>query len=550
MTAPLIGAPQYPAPLPLIPEAAAGAPYPLHALPPLLREAAEAIARHVQAPAALAGQCVIGAAAYLAQTRVNAPHLHHPEGMPCSLFLLTLGQSGDRKSECRRLAFRVIDDAERETRNNYRQQCSDIESEAVHLKGRARDEYMAKHPLPTDPRTQYSDATFEPIAGDFIRGMAAACWDTDEGGQLFGGASMKADTRAATLGGLVRAFDSGTFERTRSRGNVEGSGIAYNRRLSVHLLAQPIAVAEALADPLLQGQGFLARFLFADAPSLAGTRLLTIESMAASAYNDPRLHRFWDRCRAIMAAPGHIDPNNSEASPPVLALTTDAEAIWLAHYNDVEQQQGALGEFAGVRPFAGRAGEIARRLAAVLACFEQRDGIDADTMYQACAITRYSVGEWARYTEGERIHPDLKQAAALLEWLREKGWHDIHRDQLGNQGPTRNRAKLRDRLLAVLVEHHHLLTTDGKQFRINPALSAESADFAESQQPRDVESAETLRKGAEDSLPANRAAEKSALLRTPSAASSPETTGASAPSAHSARVPHETETLALFGGEI
>src|SRR5690554_2645364 len=199
MNGPLIGAPQYPAPLPLIPETAAGTPYPLHSLPTLLRDTAETIAQHVQAPAALAGQCVIGAAVYLAQTRANAPHLHRPEGMPCSLFLLTLGQSGDRKSECRRLAFRVIDDAEREARSSHRQQCDDIDRAGAHLKGKARDEYLAEHPLPADPRTQYSDATFEPIAGDFIRGMAAACWDTDEGGQLFGGASMKADTRAATL---------------------------------------------------------------------------------------------------------------------------------------------------------------------------------------------------------------------------------------------------------------------------------------------------------------------------------------------------------------
>lgn len=547
MNAPLIGEPQYPVPLPLIPNTGQPAPYPLHALPPLLRDAAEAIAHHVQAPPALAGQCVIGAAAYLAQTRANAPHLHNQDGMPCSLFLLTLGQSGDRKSECRRFAFRVIDDTEREARNSHRQQCSEIEQEAGRRKGKARDEYLAEHPLPADPRTQYSDATFEPIAGDFIRGMAAACWDTDEGGQLFGGASLKADTRASTLGGLVRAFDNGTFERTRSRGNIEGSGIAYHRRLSVHLLAQPVAVAEALTDPLLQGQGFLARFLFADAPSLAGTRFLTTERMAARAYNDPRLHRFWDRCRAIMASPAHIDPETGEVKPPALLLTQAAEAIWLEHYNAIEQQQGTLGEFAGVRPFASRSGEIARRLAAVLACFEQRSEIDADTMRNACEIARYSVGEWARYTEGERIHPELKQAAALMDWLHEKGWQFFDARQLQREGPqsVRKSAKARDRLLAVLVEHRHLLSSDDKQFRINPA--ATTATTATTPTTQGPERCDSFATSCDTPDPLTHLSQPVATV---SQAATPANPGLVAEVANVARIPCENGKPALFGGEI
>jgi len=75
---------------------------------------------------------------------------------------------------------------------------------AAGLKGKARDEFLAAHPMPPDPKTQYSDATFEPLAGDFIRGMPAASWDTDEGGQMLGGSSLKADTVAATLGGAWR----------------------------------------------------------------------------------------------------------------------------------------------------------------------------------------------------------------------------------------------------------------------------------------------------------------------------------------------------------
>lgn len=457
------------APRPLLPdEPTPSAAYPVEALPPVMRAAALAIAEHVQAPLALAAQCVIGAAAHLAQTRINAPHIHKQEGMPASLFMLTLADSGDRKSECRRLAFRVVDDAEREARTTHRQACAVIEAEAAQYKGKKREEHLDANPLPPDPRTQYSDATFEPIAGDMIRGTAAASWDTDEGGQMLGGASLKADTRTATIGGLCRAFDTGDFERTRSRANLEGSGFAYSRRLSVHLLAQSVAVAEALRDPLLRGQGFLPRFLFAAPVSLAGTRLLTAEQMGRRSWADPRLQAYWERCRAIQASPGHINRDTSEVRPPVLALTAEGEAEWLAFYNEVEGEQGALGQYAGLRPFAGRAGELARRVAAVLAFFEGRDRIDGEAMRNACAIVRHSLEEWLRYTDRATVDPDRQQAAKLLEWLGEKGWREFEARALQREGPScvRKSAQRRDKLLAILAEHGHLITSDRKQFRL------------------------------------------------------------------------------------
>ncbi|WP_324731586.1 DUF3987 domain-containing protein [Pseudomonas paeninsulae] len=459
-----------PAPLPLLPEVEAAAPYPVEALPPLMRDAAQAIAEHVQAPPALAAQCVIGATAYLAQTRVNAPHIHRQDGMPCSLFLLTLADSGDRKSECRRLAFKTADEAEEKARTDHRQACAEITAMASGLKGKALEQFTAEHPLPTDPRTQYADATFERIAGDMIRGTSAASWDTDEGGQVLGGASLKADTRAATLGGLVKAFDTGAFERTRSHGNLEGSGFAYNRRLSVHLLAQAVTVGGALDDPLLRGQGFLPRFLFASPASIAGTRFLTAEQLNRKAYADPRLQRYWARCEEISATAQAINPETGEVRPHALELSPAAAADWLEFYNEVEGEQSPLGKFANLRPFAGRAGEIARRLAAVLACFEGQTQIDSDCMCRAAALVRYSVGEWARYTDSEAVNPKLQQAAALLEWLQVNHWTVFDARALQREGPRfiRKSAKQRDQLLTVLVEHHQLLSNDGKQFTTNP----------------------------------------------------------------------------------
>ena len=183
MNAPLMTDLQLQAPEPLLPEATKPTAYPVHRLPPLMRDAALAIAEHVQAPLALASQCVLGAVTHLAQTRVNAPHLHDPNGMPCSLNMLTLALSADRKDSCHALAGKPITEKEKEVRDHYRRACAEIMAEADHFKGKAREAFLAENPLSADPRTQYGgDATWEPIVGDFVRGKAAPrkagnCWE-------------------------------------------------------------------------------------------------------------------------------------------------------------------------------------------------------------------------------------------------------------------------------------------------------------------------------------------------------------------------------------
>ncbi len=550
---PLIPEPTHPEPLPLLPELTKAAPYPIDQLPQTMRSAAQSIAYHVQAPLELAAQCVIGAAVYLAQSRINAPHMHRQDGMPASMFLLTLADSGDRKSECRRLAFKTIDEAEREARQEHRRESEQITSFADGLKGKERDKYLLEHPIQPDPRTQFSDATFEPIAGAFIRGMTAASWDTDEGGQMLGGASLKADTRAATLGGLVKAFDDGTIERTRAGGNMEGSGFAYNRRLSIHLLAQSVTVAAALNDPLLQGQGFLPRFLFASPESLAGSRLLSAAKMDEKAFSDSRLQKFWNRCEAIQATSQQVDHETGEVKPPVLAMSADAQTAWMNFYNETEREQATLGEYAEIKPFAGRSGELVRRLAAVLAYFEGKAEIDTGIMANACAIVRHSLSEWVRYMGSARPDAKLVQAAVLMDWLRAKGWIEFHRDRLGKEGPTRKNAKARDELLAILHRHHHLISSDGKLFRINPRCCAESAESAETQQGRRFGGAEEVRRGAENQEATHKPAsaeEKSAPFRTNSAQGNPVNTGLSAQSAQSALSAHAQAMKPMFGGEI
>lgn len=398
--------------------------YPLNAFPEIARDAIEAIAYHVQAPKGLAGQCVLGTLGYIAQIHVNAPHLHNSLGMPCSLFILTEGASGDRKSACHNLADKVIKEREQIRVIEYNQAITDFYKGLSACKGKKQiDDFVAENPIPRNPKSIFADATIEPIAGAFIAGdIRNGAWASDEGGQFFAGSTMKSETANSALGALTRVFDQGIFERTRAKSNLEKGGIAVDIRLMINLLGQREVLSRALTDPILRGQGFLPRFIFAAPQSLAGSRINTPEKLKEKSYNDPRLQRFWEHGGKLLPDPS--DPISKQDYQEiesnhrcVLELNEQAESIWLAFYNQTETPQTIGGEYEFIKPFAGRAGELARRIATVFAFFEGKTEIDHNAMQGACDLVQYSLNEWLRYADTEVVDSNTITAEKVEKWL-------------------------------------------------------------------------------------------------------------------------------------
>lgn len=86
-------------------------PFPLEALGPL-KDAADAIHDKTQAPAAIAAQAVLSVVALAVQGLADVETLGGKA--PCSIFLLTVAVSGERKSTCDNLAMRAVRDFEEE----------------------------------------------------------------------------------------------------------------------------------------------------------------------------------------------------------------------------------------------------------------------------------------------------------------------------------------------------------------------------------------------------------------------------------------------------
>lgn len=407
--------------LPLVqPETSVNSIYPIHALPPLARDAVLAIAEHVQAPIAMTAQCVIGAMSHIAQAHVNAPHPFNPQGEPCSLYLLTEGQSGSRKSTSRNMADKAIIEHERKQYEQYRRELEQWKCGQAGLNKKDKEVYGAENPPPNDPSTLYSDITLESIAGLYVDGILNnASIASDEAGQFFGGYTMKGDTRTQAIGGYAKLFDDGFVERTRSKSNLNGSGRAYDVRLTFNLQGQHEVLSDALKDPVLRGQGFLPRFILTIPENLAGTRLQDAIYRSKNANHDHRLIAYWTRCEYLLDdCPRPQGGQELHNGRYVIPMNDEAKEIDASFYNMFEELQGKGKRYEYLQAFASRASQLARRLATVFAYFEGLQWIDAKTLTGACEVVKHSLNEWAMYADIEvKAESDAER---LIKWLVRK----------------------------------------------------------------------------------------------------------------------------------
>ena len=165
-----------------LPEAAETTPdaYPMHALGKVLGEAARAIADDVQAPDALVAGSVLAAASLAAQPLANVV-LPHGQRCPLSLFIVSSGQSGDRKSAADAVAGSEIEEARRRDAREYAKELQRYE-DAKASKGKGDPEPE----VPTPKTLTTSNATVEGLSR-LLKAQSSVGLFSAEGGEMLGG---------------------------------------------------------------------------------------------------------------------------------------------------------------------------------------------------------------------------------------------------------------------------------------------------------------------------------------------------------------------------
>ncbi|TWH76259.1 uncharacterized protein DUF3987 [Azomonas agilis] len=500
--------PEPPQPL-ITDQLAPQAPFPVAALGRILAPAAQAIAEGVQVPLSMAAGSVLAAAALPAQGHANI--LIDGRLIPISVFFISIAPSGQRKSAADDVALKAHKKYQKKLFAQYKEDFEKYKDEKDTY-DRAREALLRQikggegvepikaelaaleRPIPPlQPYILVDDPTIDALLKALLFGQSSMGLFSGEGAVIFGGHSMKPENLARTVAALSLRWDGAVLTRNRVGDNE--SSIRYGCRLTVYIQIQPVIAKEVLANSIMQGQGFLARFLISWPESLAGTRLYRQINLST----DPRMLGYWQRMTQLLEQTPQ--PENGEDEPPrqQLKLTPEAQALWIAEYNRIEGQLGRLGDLSDIEAWGSKAAEQILRIAGVLAVTDGHSSIGADVMDCAIELGRWYLGEALRLCHPTQQDPDLVAAQKLIDWLHSKGWTEFDCNKLGKSGPSFVRSsKQRDKLLAILHKARHLMSEDGKNFRINPLSVADSADFAEAQQIRAFPLAEDLRMTAED----------------------------------------------------
>jgi hypothetical protein len=474
-----------PAPLPLVSELRPASPFPLEALGSVLGPAAIAIADCVQCPDAVAGQSVLAAASLAVQDIADV--LIDGRSFPLSLFCLTVAESGDRKSGADQLALSEHQQWQKAQRQQYTAQVDDYEVEmtAYHLERdqitKSKSESIAHiadelrdlgaaPAAPVSPTLLMREPTLEAIQKSFLQGLPSQGLFSDEGGQFFGGHAMSRDNQLKTITGLSSLWGGDPI--IRSRAGEGESFVLDNPRLSVHLMVQPIVAEKVLSDPLMSGQGFLARLLIAWPVSLAGTRFYN--------HKDPSTHPDLVRYNAVMQAllerPKRMD-ENGDLLLDAIVPTEEAKGFWVDAYNTIEQSLAEPGELREIKATACKAAEQMARMAALITLISDPNAtsIPLAAMKHAGELIEYYLQEALRLNQVAETDSSAIRAKVLLDWLQSTGWKCVTMTQLSRQAPrgtkARGNVKAMRHLVSILVAHDCLyplptgLVIDGRAVR-------------------------------------------------------------------------------------
>lgn len=453
-------------PQPLMREIPPGEAYPVDALGPL-REVVQAVQDISQAPIAIAAQSALAVASLAVQGFADVETLGGDA--PCSLFCLTIAESGARKSTCDRLLIRGLRDHERDRDAEYRDAIAAnelaqkvwtekrkrlIAEAAGPKKDKAAAAEAELHAMGPEPRAPLfpnltcMEPTFEGLVKLYQVGRPALGLFSDEAGGFIGGHAMNKDNRLKTMAGLSSLWNGEAIDRTRAG---DGASTYRGRRLAAHLMVQPVAARPFLSDPEASGQGFLARFLIAEPASNIGSRL----QLGHEPASDVAVGRFAARLRAILETPMPTGTHLQELAPPRLTLSNQARDLLCQFYEAVETKQAPGGELEQVRAFASKAVEQACRIAGVLTLWSDLNApeIGKQTMMHGVQLATFYLGEAKRLAEVASISAETDRAEGLRKWLLES-WANPKvtvRDILRN-GPNRLRESKTARETVAILE--------------------------------------------------------------------------------------------------
>jgi len=204
----------------------------------------------IQAPLALCGQSVLAAVSLAVQAYADI----HIDGRvyPLSLYCITVGESGERKTAVDREVLRPHRDYEKWLAEQYEQDRQNYENDLAAYK-KVRDEALKKAKTreekkkaldaigaapqePPWPVLSTEEPTYEGLIKLLFHGHPSLGLFADEAARFIGGYGMSDEHQLKTAAGLSELWDGKRISRVCGG---DGATLLYSRRVALHLRLSP-----------------------------------------------------------------------------------------------------------------------------------------------------------------------------------------------------------------------------------------------------------------------------------------------------------------------
>lgn len=424
--------------LPLQAELEAPEPFPMDALPSVLSKYGCVMQRCTQAPDALVGNSLLAAASLAVQPHANVV-LPYGASVPTSLFIVSVAESGERKSAVDRLALHA--------HATFEKVKSDEAREAIAQFTKLKKQEKETAEIPREAVFLASDPTLEGLCKQLHAGLPSIGVFSAEGGRFLGGHGMSDETALRTASGLSLFWDGSPVDRVRSG---DGASKLFGRRVALHLMAQPRATFQWLSNPVLKDQGLFSRCLVAFPQSTAGTRMFRNEK----AEDSPAAVGYVNRMTELLSGTWPIN-EFYELQPQHMGISGSARSLWIEQHDQIEA--AISGELKPIRALASKAAEHIGRMAAVFTLIENPGAttVSEEAMQRAALCGEFYLGEALRLAGVQPLHEKSDQAAMLWGWLFMRGKRHISLPELVQFGPVKLRkADAMRNVMDVLADHY------------------------------------------------------------------------------------------------
>lgn len=455
--------------------------FPVHALPEKIKNAVISAKANIQSPTAMIVASALAAVSLACQKRVRVQRTPQLSG-PCSLFFLTIAETGERKSATDKVFIQPIREIEYEQERRLLDAVEKFKAghqmwvmrkkslisnvKVLERKGISEGEahenlrahLMSEPKMPTQMKWIYNDVSIEALLLGLSEFGGSAAVFVDEGATFF-------NRLCARPMSILNSVWSGT-DIDVNRISSSSFGLRdVSLTLSIQTQSSIFDAFKENKGDSARNIGFFSRFLVAEPMSTQGTRMIQNQLPQVE-----ELLIFHKRIKEIMSE--EFNHQGTGPSRPVtLKFSPEAAECWVRAYNEIEAQLGQGGFYQDMRDFGSKLSENIARLAALFHYFEGHYGsISIETLYRAIEVLNWYVNEFKRLFGTSPPIPQIdSDKMALATWLKDHyfqyGATAISKNRVRQYGPSflRNKARL-DAAINALSSENRIALYFGDKF--------------------------------------------------------------------------------------